>query len=63
MADVNRPVIDQLTEARRRGLTVFIDNDHISAHDEATDEDVVGAHPHDVMLALLEHFGVRAESV
>lgn len=56
-------IIEQLNEAKARGLTVFIDNDHIGAHDEDADEAIVDAHPYDVMRALLANFGLKAESV
>jgi hypothetical protein len=56
-------IIAQLTEARNRKLTVYIDNDHIGAYDDDRDEDVLSVHPHDLMLALLLHFGLKAEPV
>lgn len=56
-------IIAQLRRARLRGLTVVVDNDHISAYDEDADESVVSVHPSDLMYALLSNFGVKAESV
>lgn len=63
MPDVDRPVLDQLEEAKRRDLVVYLDNDHISAWDEEADEYVVGAHPEEVLRALLHWFGLRHENV
>lgn len=56
-------VLEQLEEAKRRGLTVYVDNDHIGAYDEDKDESVLDAMPHEVMEALLEHFGLKHDSV
>lgn len=63
MPDVDKPVLDQLEEAKRRDLVIYIDNDHIGAHDEETDEAIVGAMPHEVLEALLDWFGLRHEPV
>jgi hypothetical protein len=55
------PVMVKLLEARKRGLTVWIDNDCISADDG--DEVVLDAHPSEIVEALLAYLGLTWESV